>query len=175
VPTSEFVIAILINCNTVVITKGRKCPGESGHQVAVETRQILSRFTKTYLKDRNRDRFEEGLYNFYIQFFVKTFKISQIMFCAAKLSIHLFHYLKITGMHNVIELAKQYKLRIFIPSTIGAFGPDSGATTSYDLRRQQGPRRALRRVLSLSLRPRLPVSSIPRCNQQRSARRRYHG
>lgn len=29
------------------------------------------------------------------------------------------------GMHNVIELAKQYKLRIFIPSTIGAFGPDS--------------------------------------------------
>lgn len=28
-------------------------------------------------------------------------------------------------MHNVIELAKQYKLRIFIPSTIGAFGPDS--------------------------------------------------
>lgn len=30
-----------------------------------------------------------------------------------------------TGMHNVIELAKQYKLRIFIPSTIGAFGPDS--------------------------------------------------
>ncbi|CAH0404653.1 unnamed protein product [Chilo suppressalis] len=31
----------------------------------------------------------------------------------------------IEGMHNVIELAKQYKLRIFVPSTIGAFGPDS--------------------------------------------------
>lgn len=28
-------------------------------------------------------------------------------------------------MHNVIELAKQYNLRIFVPSTIGAFGPDS--------------------------------------------------
>jgi threonine 3-dehydrogenase len=28
-------------------------------------------------------------------------------------------------MHNVMELAKQYKLRIFVPSTIGAFGPDS--------------------------------------------------
>lgn len=25
----------------------------------------------------------------------------------------------------MIELAKQYKLRIFVPSTIGAFGPDS--------------------------------------------------
>lgn len=34
-------------------------------------------------------------------------------------------FLLIIGMHNVIELAKQYKLRIFIPSTIGAFGPDS--------------------------------------------------
>ncbi|XP_052860227.1 L-threonine 3-dehydrogenase, mitochondrial [Anopheles cruzii] len=31
----------------------------------------------------------------------------------------------IEGMHNVLELAKQYKLRIFVPSTIGAFGPDS--------------------------------------------------
>lgn len=31
----------------------------------------------------------------------------------------------IEGVHNVIELAKQYQLRIFVPSTIGAFGPDS--------------------------------------------------
>lgn len=31
----------------------------------------------------------------------------------------------IEGMHNMIELAKQYKLRIFVPSTIGAFGPES--------------------------------------------------
>lgn len=31
----------------------------------------------------------------------------------------------IEGVHNVIELAKQYKLRIFVPSTIGAFGPES--------------------------------------------------
>lgn len=31
----------------------------------------------------------------------------------------------IEGVHNVVELAKQYNLRIFVPSTIGAFGPDS--------------------------------------------------
>lgn len=31
----------------------------------------------------------------------------------------------IEGVHNVIELAKQYKLRLFVPSTIGAFGPES--------------------------------------------------
>lgn len=33
--------------------------------------------------------------------------------------------MNIEGVHNVIELAKQYNLRIFVPSTIGAFGPDS--------------------------------------------------
>jgi len=31
----------------------------------------------------------------------------------------------IEGLHNVVELAKQYQLRVFVPSTIGAFGPDS--------------------------------------------------
>ncbi|XP_045613429.1 L-threonine 3-dehydrogenase, mitochondrial isoform X2 [Procambarus clarkii] len=31
----------------------------------------------------------------------------------------------IEGLHNVMELSKQYNLRVFVPSTIGAFGPDS--------------------------------------------------
>jgi len=31
----------------------------------------------------------------------------------------------IEGLHNVMELAKQYKLKLFVPSTIGAFGPES--------------------------------------------------
>jgi threonine 3-dehydrogenase len=33
--------------------------------------------------------------------------------------------INIDGLHNVMELAKQYRLRLFVPSTIGAFGPDS--------------------------------------------------
>lgn len=40
--------------------------------------------------------------------------------------VRLFVYrVNIEGVHNIIELAKQYKLRVFVPSTIGAFGPDS--------------------------------------------------
>lgn len=39
--------------------------------------------------------------------------------------LYNFHRVNIEGVHNVIELAKQYNLRIFVPSTIGAFGPDS--------------------------------------------------
>ncbi|KAG1713899.1 L-threonine 3-dehydrogenase, mitochondrial [Nymphon striatum] len=39
----------------------------------------------------------------------------------------------IEGVHNVLELAKQYDLKIFIPSTIGAFGPDSPRNPTPDL------------------------------------------
>lgn len=39
--------------------------------------------------------------------------------------MNIFFFLVYLGLHNVIELAKQYNLRIFVPSTIGAFGPDS--------------------------------------------------
>jgi threonine 3-dehydrogenase len=34
-------------------------------------------------------------------------------------------FINFAGLHNVMELAKQYRLRIFVPSTIGAFGPES--------------------------------------------------
>lgn len=37
----------------------------------------------------------------------------------------LFQRVNIEGLHNVMELSKQYNLRVFVPSTIGAFGPDS--------------------------------------------------
>ncbi|KAG0714049.1 L-threonine 3-dehydrogenase, mitochondrial [Chionoecetes opilio] len=36
-----------------------------------------------------------------------------------------FPRVNIEGLHNVMELSKQYNLRVFVPSTIGAFGPDS--------------------------------------------------
>lgn len=39
----------------------------------------------------------------------------------------------IEGLHNVMELAKQYRLKIFVPSTIGAFGPDSPRNPTPDL------------------------------------------
>ncbi|XP_071807187.1 L-threonine 3-dehydrogenase, mitochondrial-like [Asterias amurensis] len=39
----------------------------------------------------------------------------------------------IQGLHNVMELAKMYQLRIFCPSTIGAFGPESPRNPTPDL------------------------------------------
>ncbi|CAO1419797.1 unnamed protein product [Diamesa tonsa] len=62
---------------------------------------------------------------------VVTHRVDWIIHFSALLSaigeqnVSLAVRLNIEGMHNMIELAKQYKLRIFVPSTIGAFGPDS--------------------------------------------------
>ncbi|RWS27540.1 L-threonine 3-dehydrogenase-like protein [Leptotrombidium deliense] len=39
----------------------------------------------------------------------------------------------IEGLHNVMEIAKQYRLKLFVPSTIGAFGPDSPRNPTPDL------------------------------------------
>ncbi|KOX69331.1 L-threonine 3-dehydrogenase, mitochondrial [Melipona quadrifasciata] len=66
-----------------------------------------------------------------LQKIVVNYRIDWLIHFSALLSavgeqnVPLAVRVNIEGMHNVIELAKQYKLRIFIPSTIGAFGPDS--------------------------------------------------
>ncbi|KAL0233114.1 hypothetical protein GEMRC1_011859 [Eukaryota sp. GEM-RC1] len=38
----------------------------------------------------------------------------------------------IDGIHNALEVAKKYKLKIFLPSTIGVFGPESPAVNTPD-------------------------------------------
>lgn len=48
-----------------------------------------------------------------------------MVWCDSLIAISPNSRVNIEGVHNVIELAKQYNLRIFVPSTIGAFGPDS--------------------------------------------------
>jgi nucleoside-diphosphate-sugar epimerase len=41
--------------------------------------------------------------------------------------------INIKGFHNVAELAKLHKLRLFVPSTIGAFGPSTPSVNTPDL------------------------------------------
>ncbi|XP_011310141.1 L-threonine 3-dehydrogenase, mitochondrial [Fopius arisanus] len=50
---------------------------------------------------------------------------SALLSAVGEQNVPLAIRVNIEGMHNVMELAKQYNLRIFVPSTIGAFGPDS--------------------------------------------------
>ncbi|XP_046642887.1 L-threonine 3-dehydrogenase, mitochondrial-like [Daphnia pulicaria] len=50
---------------------------------------------------------------------------SALLSAVGEQNVPLAIRVNIEGLHNVMELAKQYRLRIFVPSTIGAFGPES--------------------------------------------------
>ncbi|XP_012944773.1 L-threonine 3-dehydrogenase, mitochondrial [Aplysia californica] len=39
----------------------------------------------------------------------------------------------IEGLHNVLEVSRRFNLKLFVPSTIGAFGPDSPRNPTPDL------------------------------------------
>ncbi|GFG40950.1 hypothetical protein Cfor_04695 [Coptotermes formosanus] len=66
-----------------------------------------------------------------LQQIVVTHRIDWLIHFSALLSaigeqnVPLAIRVNIEGVHNVIELAKQYRLKVFIPSTIGSFGPES--------------------------------------------------
>ncbi|XP_021946627.1 L-threonine 3-dehydrogenase, mitochondrial isoform X2 [Folsomia candida] len=50
---------------------------------------------------------------------------SGILSAVAEANVPQSMRVNIGGMHNMMEVAKQHGLRLFIPSTIGAFGPES--------------------------------------------------
>ncbi len=62
---------------------------------------------------------------------------SALLSAVGEQNVSLAIRVNIEGMHNVLELAKQYKLKVFIPSTIGAFGPESprNPTPDYTIQR----------------------------------------
>ena len=48
--------------------------------------------------------------------------------------IHLFIlFLSFSGLHNILDIAAEHSLRLFVPSTIGAFGPTSPRNPTPDL------------------------------------------
>lgn len=66
-----------------------------------------------------------------LQEIVVTYRIDWLVHFSALLSaigeqnVPLAIRVNIEGLHNIMELSKQYNLRVFVPSTIGAFGPTS--------------------------------------------------
>lgn len=110
--------------------------------------QGLSRLLKKKYGDDNvvmsdivrasRDLTETGPYHFVdvldfrnIQEVIVNQNIDWVVHFSALLSavgekdVPLAIKVNIQGLHNIMELAKMYNLRIFCPSTIGAFGPES--------------------------------------------------
>jgi len=50
---------------------------------------------------------------------------SALLSAVGEKNVPLAISVNINGMQNILELAKQFNLKVFIPSTIGAFGPES--------------------------------------------------
>lgn len=58
---------------------------------------------------------------------------SALLSATGETNIPLAMRVNIEGLHNVLELAKQYRLKLFVPSTIGAFGPESPRNPTPDI------------------------------------------
>ena len=51
---------------------------------------------------------------------------SALLSVVGEANIPLALRVNIDGFHNVLELAKQYSLKLFVPSTIGTIHPTAG-------------------------------------------------
>lgn len=58
---------------------------------------------------------------------------SALLSAVGETNIPLAMRVNIEGLHNVLELSKQYRLKLFVPSTIGAFGPESPRNPTPDI------------------------------------------
>ncbi|XP_061119056.1 L-threonine dehydrogenase 2 [Conger conger] len=58
---------------------------------------------------------------------------SALLSAVGEANVALARKINITGLHNVLDLALENSLRLFVPSTIGAFGPSSPRDPAPDL------------------------------------------
>ncbi|XP_041105822.1 L-threonine 3-dehydrogenase, mitochondrial-like isoform X3 [Polyodon spathula] len=58
---------------------------------------------------------------------------SALLSAVGEANVQLAQEVNITGLHNILDIASQYGLRLFVPSTIGAFGPTSPRDPTPDL------------------------------------------
>ncbi|XP_038573892.1 L-threonine 3-dehydrogenase, mitochondrial-like [Micropterus salmoides] len=58
---------------------------------------------------------------------------SAVLSAVGENNVALAKEVNITGLHNILDIATEHGLRVFIPSTIGAFGPSSPRDPTPDL------------------------------------------
>lgn len=58
---------------------------------------------------------------------------SALLSAVGEQNVPLAMQVNIQGVHHVLEVAKMFGLKLFIPSTIGAFGPDSPRNPTPDM------------------------------------------
>ncbi|XP_001382015.1 L-threonine 3-dehydrogenase, mitochondrial-like [Monodelphis domestica] len=61
------------------------------------------------------------------------FHYSALLSAVGEANVPLARAVNITGLHNILDIAAEHSLRLFVPSTIGAFGPSSPRNPTPDL------------------------------------------
>uniref|UniRef100_G3QD20 NAD-dependent epimerase/dehydratase domain-containing protein n=1 Tax=Gorilla gorilla gorilla TaxID=9595 RepID=G3QD20_GORGO len=61
------------------------------------------------------------------------FHYSALLSATGEANVSLARAVNITGLHNILDVAVEHNLRLFVPSTIGAFGPTSPRNPTPDL------------------------------------------
>ncbi|XP_020009530.1 L-threonine 3-dehydrogenase, mitochondrial-like [Castor canadensis] len=58
---------------------------------------------------------------------------SALLSAVGEANVSLARAVNITGLHNILDVSAEHNLRLFVPSTIGAFGPTSPRNPTPDL------------------------------------------
>ncbi|MEQ2167321.1 hypothetical protein GOODEAATRI_002943 [Goodea atripinnis] len=58
---------------------------------------------------------------------------SALLSAVGEANVALARSVNITGLHNILDIAAEHGLRLFVPSTIGAFGPSSPRNPTPDM------------------------------------------
>nr|XP_042140936.1 myotubularin-related protein 9 isoform X2 [Peromyscus maniculatus bairdii] len=61
------------------------------------------------------------------------FHYSAVLSAVGEANVPLARDVNITGLHNILDVAAEHNVRLFVPSTIGAFGPSSPRNPAPDL------------------------------------------
>ncbi|XP_075868508.1 L-threonine 3-dehydrogenase, mitochondrial-like [Nelusetta ayraudi] len=78
----------------------------------------------------DRKRLEEIVVNNNIDWLVHY---AAVLSADGERNVSLAREVNVTGVHNILDVATKHSLRVFVPSTIGAFGPSSPRDPAPDL------------------------------------------
>lgn len=94
------------------------------------TRQVLENGPFLFADVLNFDGLKELVVNYEIDWLIH---FSALLSAIGEQNVPKAMQINIEGVHNVLEVSNIYGLKLFIPSTIGAFGPDSPRNPTPDL------------------------------------------
>lgn len=84
--------------------------------------QIFNSGPYTYINVLDQKSIESAVVEFRIDWIIH---FSALLSSIGEQNVAKAIQVNIDGLHNVLDVANRHKLSIFVPSTIGAFGPES--------------------------------------------------